>query len=514
MNSCPNCGAALATDERYCPRCGAAVRATRTRNVNISLSRREARKGCVRLLRYPGGPRPIKVRLPKKIRDGAELYLNNVPFLTGEGTVSRGALRISIKVKRRKILPFIIALLLIFTAATAGWLLMDKVQLPTVEDMLVMVGLETPQATPAPETPPLPTATAEPTPYVPPLSPVQQQAAALIPNLELRYYLMELDDRLLENFCALYRAVSQFETECSFPRELSREELKNLMLLLSYECPELLQFSSATEMSYLVDEGGKVLSVQLQLCMTPEEWNRQYQQCASVVNALARSVQGLGEEEKELAAYKFLTENCFYDFDAVWSASAYGALVDGRAKCDGISLAMKWILEEMGISCMVISGTQPGVAIGHAWNIVCIDGTYYDLDVTNDVRSDDRDTRYYGGFNVSRNWIRSKYPDNLSFSGFIILPGSQSMAMSMHARNGAFVYTGTDYEGQFFALLDAAADGESVYLQFESAEQYHSFIASINDIMSRWEGLSRGSFNFSMSHLDEFQVCCVNISYI
>lgn len=501
-------------DERYCPRCGAAVRTTRTRNVNIVLSRRDARRGCVRLLRYPGAPAPIKVKLPKKVSDGAELYINQVPFLTGEGTVTRGALRITVRVKRRSILPFVAMLFLLLTAAVAGWLLLDDVQLPTVEDVLELVGLSDPEPTPSPEPPALPSATAQPTPYVPPLSPMQQQAAALIPNLELRYYLMELDDRLLENFCALYRAVSQFETQCSFPRELSREELKNLMLLLSYECPELLQFSSATEMSYLVDESGRVLSVQLELCLTAEEWNAQYQQCASRVNTLARSVQGMSEEEKELAAYNYLTENCFYDFDAPWSASAYGALVEGRAKCDGISLAMKWILEEMGISCMVISGTQPGVEIGHAWNIVCIDGTYYDLDVTNDVRSADRNTRYYGAFNVSRSWIRNKYPDNLSFSGFIILPGSQSMAMSMHAQNDAFVYAGTDYESQFFALLDAAPDGESVYLQFESAEQYRSFIASINDIMSRWEGLSRGSFNFSMSHLDEFQVCCINISYI
>lgn len=233
MNSCPNCGAALALDERYCPRCGAPVRTTKTRNVNITLSRRDARRGCVRVLRYPGAPAPIKVRLPRKVHDGAELYLNDVPFLTPEGTVTRAALRIAIKVKKRKVLPFIIMLFLLLTATAAGWLLLDYVQLPGVEDILAMVGLETPQPTEAPETVPVPTATPEPTPYVPPLSPMQQQAAALIPNLELRYYLMELDDRLLENFCALYRAVSQFQPECSFPRELSREELKNLMLLLS-----------------------------------------------------------------------------------------------------------------------------------------------------------------------------------------------------------------------------------------------------------------------------------------
>ena len=511
MFRCPNCGAALGLNERFCPDCGAPLRSTRTRNISIRLSRRDARRGCVRVLRYPGAPKPIRVRLPKKVQDGAELYLNDVSFLTGEGEITKGALRIRVQVERRRVLPFVLALLLVLAAAAALLLYTD---VPSyIEDYIASFRAPEPTAEPAPTAAPaevIPT----PMPYVSPLRPMQQQAAGMIPNFELRYFLMELDDRLLENFCALYSAVANFQTSCSFPAELDRDELRNLMLLLSYECPELLQFSSATEMSYLVDESGRVLSVELQLGLSREQWEVQYRQCAAVALELARSVQGLGEEAKELAAYNYLAENCYYDFDAVNSASAYGALVEGRAKCDGISLAMKWICEEMGISCMVISGTQPGQTIGHAWNIVCIDGTYYDLDVTNDVMSEDRDRRYYGAFNVSRRWIRDKYPDNLSFSGFIILPGSQSMGMSLHALSGGFVYEGEDYESLLFTKLDNTASGEPVYLQFESGEQYRSFIGSINDVMSRWQGVNQGSFNFSMSHLDEFQVCCITVSYI
>ena len=58
------------------------------------------------------------------------------------------------------------------------------------------------------------------------------------------------------------------------------------------------------------------------------------------------------------------------------------------------------------------------------------------------------------------------------------------------------------------------AEPEPVYVQFESAAEYQAFIHNINDIMSRWDGLSRGSFNFSLSHLDEFQVCCVTVNFI
>ena len=512
MISCPNCGAPLREGERFCIRCGAPVRSTRTRSINISLSRRDARRGCTRLLRYPGAPAPIKVRLPRNVRSGAQLYLNDVPFLTGEGDTVQGALRICISVKKRRVLPFLLALLVLLSAGAAAYFRLPELSLPIPERLAAIFETTESEPTPLvlPTHPPEPT----PTPYVSPLRPLQQEAAALIPNFELRYFLMELDDRLLENFIALYTAVAEFQPECSFPQQLSRQELANLMLLLSYECPELLQFSAATEMSYLVDDEGRVLSVMPELCLSREERNEQYRLCAKAATELAMSVQGLSQTEKELAAYNYITSHCFYDFDAPYSASAYGALVAGRAKCDGISLAMKWLCEEMGISCMVISGTESADQVGHAWNIICIDGTYYDLDVTNDVPSEDRNIPYYGAFNVSRHWIRDRYTQHVSFSGFMILPGSESMSMSHHARSGSFVSSGEDYEARFFSLLDNTADGDAVYIQFESEAQYWEFIGGINELMGRWEGGARGSFNYALSHLDEFQVCRVLVSFI
>ena len=41
-----------------------------------------------------------------------------------------------------KVLPFVVMLLLLFTAAVTGWLLLDDVRLPDVEDVLELVGLD------------------------------------------------------------------------------------------------------------------------------------------------------------------------------------------------------------------------------------------------------------------------------------------------------------------------------------------------------------------------------------
>ena len=176
---------------------------------------------------------------------------------------------------------------------------------------------------------------------------------------------------------------------------------------------------------------------------------------------------------------------------------------------------MKWICEEMGIPCMVMAGNQPGNPIGHAWNIVRIDGTYYDLDVTNDVNSAERNYNYYGAFNVSRSWMRSKYTESVSFAGFLIVPGSESMNMSYHALHGTYIPAGDEYIGILFDQLDAISSADdAAYLQFESWDDYAEFINQINSIMGRWGGLSRGSFNYSLSHLDEFQVCRITVSFI
>lgn len=513
MNYCEYCSAPLEAGSRLCPNCGAPVyNSEYVSTVSVKLSRKEAREGCRRLLNYPGAPTPIRVSLPEKLSDGTELYIAKARYIMGEHEELR-PLRIIVYVEKSR-LPVILSVLAILFIAAMGFLgyglyirLFEPETpyspVPTQEIINIQSAVSGSDA--------VPEATATPEPQY---TAMQRQAAALIPHFELRCYLLELDDRLLDNFCSLYSAVSNFENTCYFPRSLSSNELSNLLLLISYECPELLQFSAATEVSFYSDLTGNVISVSLPYSISREEYQRQYALCDEAARAFAAEHAGRPEMERELAAYDYLRNVCYYDYSAPNSFSAYGALVDGRAKCDGISLAMKWLCEEMGISCMVIAGNTGNDTIGHAWNIVRIDGTYYDLDVTNDVMSESRNEPYYGAFNVSRHWIRDKYPQNLSFSGFIILPGSESMCMSFHELNGSFVSRGGDAESVLFRQLDGLLPGECAYVQFEDWDEYKSFVANINSTMSRWGGIAHGSFNFSISHLDEFQVCRVSISYI
>ena len=348
------------------------------------------------------------------------------------------------------------------------------------------------------------------------------RALAKLPYIEEVSITRSLPDRITitvtESKAMAYLVVGDedwtLDHNCKVLGKASEDELSNLTLLLSYECPELLQYSASEEITYYSDADGNVVSARLPITLSQEQYAAEFGVCDGIAKTLAQQTAGQSDYERELAAYNYIASNCYYSYDAVNAANAYGAFGDGAAKCDGISLAMKWLCEEMGISCMVMAGNAPGNPIGHAWNVVCIDGTYYDLDVTNDVNSADRDYNYYGAFNVSRRWIRNKYTESVSFSGFLIVPGSESMNMSYHALNGSFVTAGTPAEELLYRQLDALDSSDAVLLQFESWDEYTAFINDINGIMGRWSGLSKGSFNYSLSHLDEFQVCRISVTYL
>ena len=71
--------------------------------------------------------------------------------------------------------------------------------------------------------------------------------------------------------------------------------------------------------------------------------------------------------------------------------SAYGVLVansrgdKNTAVCDGYSLAYQYLLTQLGMEAMVVpgkAGTDMSSLGGHAWNVVKIDGEWYEVDST------------------------------------------------------------------------------------------------------------------------------------
>ena len=177
------------------------------------------------------------------------------------------------------------------------------------------------------------------------------------------------------------------------------------------------------------------------------------------------------QEAAELYLYDRLTDWITYSTTAPGCENAYGALVGRAAKCDGISIAMKWVMEEIGIPAMVITGHDQNDPGGHAWNCLQIDGVWHDVDLTNDSASPGRSMKIYPAFNVRRDWMARMYPLSPVVAAYSGLPVPDSMDRSYHALNGSFVPSGTDFESTFTALLDAAGAGQPGSMDAAGANQ-------------------------------------------
>ena len=105
--------------------------------------------------------------------------------------------------------------------------------------------------------------------------------------------------------------------------------------------------------------------------------------------------------DKVKAVYDYVCANVTYDHDHLNDTSyslqftPYAALVKKTAVCQGYALLMYRLMLELGVDIRLIAGTGGGEA--HGWNIVKLDGFYYNLDSTWDAGMDE-----YEFFLVSR----------------------------------------------------------------------------------------------------------------
>lgn len=107
----------------------------------------------------------------------------------------------------------------------------------------------------------------------------------------------------------------------------------------------------------------------------------------AIQNEIAKQLQGKSDYEKIKQVHDWLIDNIEYDLE-LQSQETYsisGALTEGRAVCEGYARSFKYIMDGLGIPCVLISGigtNSDGEAESHAWNYVMLEERWYAVDVT------------------------------------------------------------------------------------------------------------------------------------
>lgn len=166
-----------------------------------------------------------------------------------------------------------------------------------------------------------------------------------------------------------------------------------------YSTLECQMYNPIRENCSLTKKGkDMVCTFVLQYNISKEEMEKEKseleQESEKILNLLTDE---MTETEKEMVLHDELIKKCRYDTDAISGsqeefqkiassthcADAYGAIVEGKAVCEGYSRAFRYLCNKAGIKCELVSGKASG-GMDHMWNMVYVDGAWHQVDVTHD----------------------------------------------------------------------------------------------------------------------------------
>ncbi|MGG3660141.1 transglutaminase domain-containing protein [Bacillus pseudomycoides] len=179
------------------------------------------------------------------------------------------------------------------------------------------------------------------------------------------------------------------------------------------ESNEYLNYNIAnTQYSIRGIPGNYTFTLKITYRESKEQTNYVKTQAKSIINSIVQA--GMDEHEKVKAIHDYVVKHVSYD-TSFQAYTAYEALANRSAVCQGYALLTYQLLKEAGIENHIVTGTGNGQP--HAWNQVKIEGKWYHLDTTFDDPIPDVQGRVtYSYYNLSdaqiaqdHQWDRNKF---------------------------------------------------------------------------------------------------------
>ena len=197
------------------------------------------------------------------------------------------------------------------------------------------------------------------------------------------YYNM-LDDQLKHLYRQIY--ANTLDGNSNFravEKIMSERQANNAFMAVVYDHPELIWLNPSCTMQYRMN--GDFIEMDLEFNSLADNIEQSTAEFNAAVDSIISGASG-SDYDKEKYVHDKLAEMNTYVFNSL-DQSAYSATNTGQTICAGYSKAFSYILRQMGIPCYVCAGSAGGP---HGWNIVCLDGEYYNVDVTWDDKDPSR----------------------------------------------------------------------------------------------------------------------------
>lgn len=207
-------------------------------------------------------------------------------------------------------------------------------------------------------------------------------------DINNRYYYNNLSETEKTAYSIICAQITEFPKEILIP-DLTDNELKHVFEAVSYDNPEFFFLGNRCSVTGL----GSLNYFIPQYAMSQNAYKNKMIEVNAVTNEILSRVSLDAENgspkdvyNAELYIHDLIAGNCEYteETDNI-TCSVYGALVDGKASCEGYARSLQYLLGKIGVVNYVVTGEamdQEGNKEGHMWNVVTIDGKQYNVDAT------------------------------------------------------------------------------------------------------------------------------------
>jgi len=165
--------------------------------------------------------------------------------------------------------------------------------------------------------------------------------------------------------------------------EVPNDELSDFFYRIVYDNPDIFWARTGYNCSYYPTTG---YITSLEPDYLSDITEKEIENINNKVDEIIAShiTEEMTDAEKALVLHDYIVNTTNYNLVGDESYTAYGVLADNVGVCQGYSMAYGWLLKKCGIDWGYVSSES----MEHGWNEVCLDDSWYHVDVTWDDPTD------------------------------------------------------------------------------------------------------------------------------
>ena len=303
------------------------------------------------------------------------------------------------------------------------------------------------------------------------------------------YYYNKLTDDQKKIYESISNAVKNFETEFAVrdyvatDKDTFASEVAVAILAFTNDHPEVFYLKSQYSSYILSGLGGYIGYIKLNY--TEENMdlvNEKLNKIKEKINEYTSDLDGLDDYEKELKIHDKLASTVTYsnleDLPRAYH-TIEGTLIDNIGVCDGFTKSLQVIYNQVGIDSIVVIGTLDNNP--HAWNLVNLDGNWYNVDVTSS-RSilDETGIINHAYFNLTNEAMKNF----CSFDNIELLPETNSTDYNYYVHSNYVVSEDEDISTRLNEIYNDFSDKNYIefYLEGDVSEKISTVLVVLKQL--------------------------------